>query len=85
MAEIDMLTVQKLKYDLSLQCAALEILWNRYTETTPPDPDYDIRTDIMDKLANYYMHFSVLGQTRFEDLLNKLRASDKLEGPNMPV
>lgn len=80
MTEIEMLTIKKLKYDLSLQCATLDVLWERYTETTPPD--YDIRTDIMDKLARYYMHFSVLDQTRFEDLLKQLKSVDESKGSN---
>lgn len=56
--------IKKLKYDLSMQCAMIDILKLHPEETH--SPDFDLRTYILDKFESYYRHFDALHDSRWE-------------------
>lgn len=57
--------IKKLKYDLSMQCAVIDILKNSHPVEDNPS-DFDMRIRIMDAFEAYYRHFSVLDESRWE-------------------
>lgn len=78
---MDIEKFQKLKYDLSMQYALIDILKNHSEESN--SPDFDMRIYIMDKFASYYMHFSMLDGSRWKSLLNQIEEADKLDKPDI--
>ncbi len=56
--------IKKLKYDVSMQCAVIDILSNHSGELN--SPDFDLRTCMLDTFASYYFHFCTLDNSRWE-------------------
>lgn len=61
--------IKKLKYDVSMQCAVIDILNNHSDELN--SPDFDLRTCMLDTFASRYIHFCALDESRWE-LFKKL-------------
>ncbi len=56
--------IKKLKYDVSMQCAVIDILSNHLEELN--SPDFDLRTCMLDTFASHYCHFGTLDDSRWE-------------------
>ena len=56
--------IKKLKYDLSLQCAVMDVMNEASSDNKPSD--YDIRTQLLEKFESNYHFYSMLDESRWE-------------------
>lgn len=62
--------VQKLKYDLAMNCALLETL-----EEKQEDPTIITKNTMLESFISYYSFYSTIDQSRFEQILNSCTQS----------
>ena len=60
--------IKQLKYDLSMQCALADVMYER--SKLQNDPNYDIRIAMLDKFETYYEYYSSIHESRWYDLKN---------------
>lgn len=65
--------IQKLKYDLAMNCALLETL-----EEKQEDPTIITRNTMLESFISYYDFYSAMDPSRFEQILNSGKQSATL-------
>lgn len=72
--------IQKLKYDLAMQCALIDTI-----SKCQKDSCADIRNLMFDNFQSHYTAFCMMDQTRFKDYFKNLRELERLSpGPHTP-
>jgi len=66
------LDIEKLKYDLALQCALVEVIKLNQDHT-----DLDIRSTMLEHFESNYLEFSMMDKNYFENLLQAMSDSKK--------
>ena len=58
--------IQKLKYDLAMQCALVDVL--KEQSTSGKSTTYDMRVSMLEHFESYYEFYQALDKSRFEYL-----------------
>lgn len=60
--------IKKLKYDLAMQCALVDVLKEQQKQTK--NSSYDIRISMLENFQSYYIYFNALHDSNFEEFID---------------
>jgi hypothetical protein len=66
------LDIEKLKYDLAMQCALVEVI-----KLNQDHNDLDIRSTMLEHFESNYLEFSMMDKDHFENLLQAMSDTKK--------
>lgn len=64
------MNIKQLKYDLSMQCALADVMYERSKSDSPSS--YDIRSNMLEKFESYYQHYTMYDKNRLTEVINAL-------------
>ena len=62
--------IKQLKYDLSMQCALADVMYERSKSDSPSS--YDIRSNMLEKFESYYQHYTMYDKEHLAKAVNSL-------------